>query len=415
MSKKPAGKLPEGWKWVQLGDICKVVNQRKPIKTDPPVMSISKYEGFVPSLEYFSKQVFSKDISKYKYVKRGQFAYSTIHLDEGSIARFTEGEGCLVSPMYTTFEVGDDVDGCFLLSALKSQSMVSRYLIEAQGSVNRRKSIPFSAFASIYIPLPPIDLQNWIADSIDSLDILIKNSKDLLESLNHAIKEFIEVFISNGKYPKDRLDNILEFKNGINYRQKENGKIVKVIGVGDFGKNRYLSDDYSPTEISIDRTPPDSYLIELGDFLFVRSNGNKNLVGRAVIVKSEIEDTFFSGFIIRGRIRKGVEIDLNYLSWVLNHPSFRSSLIPSGDYGQLSNLNQSVLGEALISLPSIERQRLLSDTLTEFENQISALRKEIETIEFIKKTLLHQILTGSLQPTSSWQAVLCKSAQAASP
>ncbi len=46
---------------------------------------MTKHRGFVRSDEYFSKSVYSENTENYKVVRRGQFAYATIHLDEGSI------------------------------------------------------------------------------------------------------------------------------------------------------------------------------------------------------------------------------------------------------------------------------------------------------------------------------------------
>jgi type I restriction enzyme S subunit len=60
----------------------------------------------VPSLEYFKKQVFSRELRTYTIVEPGEFAYATIHLDEGSIGICPER--CLISPMYTAFRVVSD-------------------------------------------------------------------------------------------------------------------------------------------------------------------------------------------------------------------------------------------------------------------------------------------------------------------
>jgi hypothetical protein len=43
---------------------------------------------------------------------------------------------------------------------------------------------------------------------------------------------------------------------------------------------------------------PDDYLVKEGDILFVRSNGNPELVGRSVIVPPVTEPTTFSGFTL---------------------------------------------------------------------------------------------------------------------
>jgi len=134
--------------------------------TDLPVLSVTKHEGFVESLQYFRKRVFSRDTSDYKVVQRGEFAYSAIHLDEGAIALLGTHEAGLISPMYKVFRMkvpAEEVDPVFLLLVLKSQSLIERYKNLGKGSVKRRKSISFEKFASIRIPRPPSDAQKELA------------------------------------------------------------------------------------------------------------------------------------------------------------------------------------------------------------------------------------------------------------
>jgi len=50
-----------------------------------PVLSCTKHRGLVLSEEYFGKRVHAEDTSGYRIVQRGEFAYATNHIEEGSI------------------------------------------------------------------------------------------------------------------------------------------------------------------------------------------------------------------------------------------------------------------------------------------------------------------------------------------
>ena len=67
---------------VPLGEVIRPSGSRANGSEAYPVYSVTKHAGFVPSLEYFKKQVFSRDKSGYRVVKPGDFAYATIHLDD---------------------------------------------------------------------------------------------------------------------------------------------------------------------------------------------------------------------------------------------------------------------------------------------------------------------------------------------
>ncbi len=91
--------LPAEWDHVEIGEIARdqvVINRND--KT-LPVLSCTKYDGLVDSLEYFGRQVFSENTSTYKVVRREQFAYATNHIEEGSIGYQDLYNEALISPM----------------------------------------------------------------------------------------------------------------------------------------------------------------------------------------------------------------------------------------------------------------------------------------------------------------------------
>lgn len=154
-----------------LGELVRSAGGRAGSEVDLPVYSVTKHAGFVPSLEYFKKQVFSRDVQSYKLVQPGDFAYSTIHLDEGAIG--IAPERSLISPMYTVFHARRElVDPSYLLRYLKSPRAMSSYERLGKGAVHRRKAISLEALGSLTVPLPDLDEQRRIAAILDEADNL---------------------------------------------------------------------------------------------------------------------------------------------------------------------------------------------------------------------------------------------------
>jgi len=104
---------------VELGKHVRQVGQRNRSEADIEVFSVTNSEGFTRSTDYFSKEVFSKDVSNYKVVNPGQFAYNPSRINVGSIDYLRHGSSVLVSPLYIVFEGHKDIHADYLLRYLK--------------------------------------------------------------------------------------------------------------------------------------------------------------------------------------------------------------------------------------------------------------------------------------------------------
>ena len=158
------GPVPTDWHYVSIGDVAAEVSDRHGGDTSIPVLSCTKYDGLVDSLTYFGKRVFSEDTSGYKLVRRGQFAYATNHIEEGSIGVLTDAEAGLVSPMYTVFRTDPyQVDVRFLYSLLKTELYRHIFEVSTSASVDRRGSLRWNQFRTIRLALPALTEQRTIA------------------------------------------------------------------------------------------------------------------------------------------------------------------------------------------------------------------------------------------------------------
>ncbi len=103
------------WETKRMGEVhLRIFNRKQCRFEDLPVLTCSKHHGFVDSLSFFKNQVFSRDKTKYKLIKRGELGYPSNHLEEGSIGHQDLYNQALVSPIYVVFSVKENINSLFL-------------------------------------------------------------------------------------------------------------------------------------------------------------------------------------------------------------------------------------------------------------------------------------------------------------
>lgn len=162
---------PKDWQHPRILEIAKEVTNRNWEKADYPVISCSKHEGFVNSLEYFGKKVFSDDTSNYKIIEKYQFGFPANHVEEGSIGLLTHVDRGILSPIYIVFEIDRSaVFPQYLYSLLKTELYKHIFSSNTNASVNRRGSLRWKEFSKIRVPLPAMEEQIKIQSTMDSID-----------------------------------------------------------------------------------------------------------------------------------------------------------------------------------------------------------------------------------------------------
>lgn len=177
------GLVPNDWAYVHIGDVAREVSEKNIGSKALTVLSCTKHQGLVDSLAYFGKRVFSEDTSTYKVVRRGQFAYATNHIEEGSIGYQNLYDEALISPMYTVFETNEQVDASFFYKLLKTELYRHIFEVNTSASVDRRGSLRWKEFSNIKVALPSPEEQRHIAAVLDACDKEIELLKKQLNAL----------------------------------------------------------------------------------------------------------------------------------------------------------------------------------------------------------------------------------------
>ena len=154
-------------------------------------------------------------------------------------------------------------------------------------------------------------------------------------------------------WPTKGLTEICTCKNGMNFGDRDQGVIIQSVGVGDIKEYDYIGDIEELTTLSLNEMPSEEYLLQDGDLVFVRSNGNKNLVGRCVAVYPHGAQVTFSGFCIRFR-KESEAVLLDYLLRYLKMPEVRAKMAGRG--ANIQNLNQKILAALQVPVPPLNKQ-----------------------------------------------------------
>lgn len=169
------------------------------------------------------------------------------------------------------------------------------------------------------------------------------------------------------------LSDVMELRNGLNFTRAASGQEIKVVGVAHFRDKEVLSDFTDVDSVVINGGIAADDLLSDNDLLFVRSNGNKALIGRCLLIKDITEPVAFSGFTIRGRITSD-DVDPDFLSRVVRSPLFKQHLHRNGGGSSISNLSQKTLAEFSFLLPSLPEQLRIVEILRAWDSALEMLR-----------------------------------------
>ena len=175
-----------------------------------------------------------------------------------------------------------------------------------------------------------------------------------------------------------KLNEISSLSNGINFDKSAYTSGVKLIGVSDF-KNRIHPDYDSLQEVDSKFVKSGDYL-EKGDIVFVRSNGNKELVGRCMIIDRDIPVTY-SGFCIKLHLKDKKRFDPVFFNYLFKTRQFKKSMTGTAVGANIQNLSQSRLGSCEVSVPDIETQKRIAIILSRYDSLIENHQKQIKLLE----------------------------------
>jgi type I restriction enzyme S subunit len=188
-------------------------------------------------------------------------------------------------------------------------------------------------------------------------------------------------------WPEVSLGDIAEFRNGLNYTKDNEGEGLRIINVKDFG-DKSVPNYEDLAELNPNNILRDEALLKDGDIIFVRSNGNKDLVGRSLFIIDPPGNVSFSAFCIRVRLDKAV--NPRFYAYFFRTPNFRKKIALLGRGTNISNLNQQVLKSLIVPNPQPETKSKVVDLISSYDDLIENNRRRIALLEQAARMLYRE-------------------------
>ena len=197
------GMIPEGWRVEELGNITNSITEKAGNRTDVKVLSPVNTGELLLSEEYFTKQVYSKNLAKYIMVAPNDFSYNPARINIGSIGMNTfDFSGC-VSPVYVVFRCEKEYHHFFnIFKATKN--FKEEVNTRAIGGV--RQTLSYKDFSLIKIVYPPKEVVEQFNKIYSHIMPLIK--KNILENKRlHQTRDILLPKLMSGELKINDINN----------------------------------------------------------------------------------------------------------------------------------------------------------------------------------------------------------------
>ncbi|MBQ6517820.1 MAG: restriction endonuclease subunit S [Anaerolineaceae bacterium] len=343
---------------------------------------------------------------KYHFVKDNWIAYNPYRINVGSIGIKTPDlKGEYISPAYIVFSCKDTLLPEFLWLMMKSRYFNTLIRDSTTGSV--RQTLHYENLAAIKAPIPSIPEQQEIlteyhaalAMAEDNIEKGSKFSEGLLLDIQSEVSNLkkqntqkssetgsilqIVPFTSTRRWEvgyilkEGRLDNVyrsFKYKSynindlktetlfGLSVKASPTKKkgMIPVLRMSNIvnGKIDFSELKYLPLKCAIADKEPDKWLLRDGDFLVTRTNGSKELIGKAAVFHSTDIYTYAS-YLIRYRFDTTIVLP-EYMNIMFMTPLVREQIaVMRRQGGGQYNLNSDEIGKIRIPVPSIPEQQAI--------------------------------------------------------
>lgn len=378
--------LPPSWEWTPIEDIVDVLDSRRvPVNAKER----AKRQGDVPY-----------------YGATGQVGWIDDSLFYEELVLLGEDGAPFLDPAKPKAYLIDGpswVNNHAHVLRARAEASTNRFLKYALDAVDYRPHVNGTtrlkltqkAMRRMPIPLPPVAEQERIVAAIEEhlsrLDAANEAVVSALTRLGQMAAKVKQAVVTEAQ-SIPLADLALESRYGTSVKCDYVSSGPGVIRIPNIVDERV---DVEDLKYAIDPSGvPSDVMLRDGDVVFVRTNGSRDLIGRAAVASGEAVGLGFASYLIRYRLRN--DVDPEYLCAVVSAPSTRRVLegLAATTAGQY-NLSVSKLDSLAVPLPPLEEQRRLFDGRSEGLAIIGRLVEDLRAAQRRSASLRRSILTAA--------------------
>lgn len=379
--------MKEGYRL--LGDFIQPVDERnRDLKVDY-LLGVSISKQFIPSIA----NIVGTDLSSYKIVRTGQFAYGPVTSRNGekiSIALLRDKD-CIISSSYTVFEVVNknalDPEYLMLWFSRPEFDRYARYM--SHGSV--REIFDWDELCKVELPVPPIDKQRSIVKAYQTITERIELKRrinDNLEATAMAIfrSHFVTFEKYGGKIPttwvKATIGDVVSVARGASPRpiqkfMSETGMPWVKISDASASVSKYLfgtAECIIPEGVSSSRTVVPGMMIV------------SNSASPGLPMLMEITACVHDGWLIIDDY-KHVSQEFMYYHFLAE----RQGLVSSSNGSVFNNLKTDIVKAHPIIIPDAETMSTVTHCFCQLNQHIKHNAKEIMALTEFRNNILSRL------------------------
>ena len=194
-----------------------------------------------------------------------------------------------------------------------------------------------------------------------------------------------------------KLGELGSLKNGMNFSKKAMGIGFPFVNLQNIFGNNVIDVSNLGKTMASDSQLKDYNLLN-GDVLFVRSSVKLEGVGEAALVPQTLDNTTYSGFIIRFRDEYG--LDNNFKRFVFGIESVRNQIMSQATNSANKNISQSVLENLELAIPSKSEQQKIGAYFSNLDHLITLHQRKYDKLVMSKKSMLEKMFpkNGQTKP-----------------
>ena len=402
--------LPDGWRWVKLGDVCKQDRQ-----------IVEPYTKDSESLPYYSLEHIESETGRMSKNDIGQiedvgksitFRFDNRHVLYGKLRPYLNKVALPNFAGRCTTEMipllpNHNVERTVLAWILRKQETVDFAMQEKTGSRMPRANM--NSLLSLEVPLPPLPEQKRIATILKEQMAAVENARAAAQTRLETIKALPAAFLRQIFPQPDqplpegwlwvKLGDVCDFIRGVTFDKSEVSPFsdegrVPILRAGNIGRKIDTINDlvWVPNQ----NVTSDQF-VRVGDSVICMSSGSASVVGKTALVDCEWRGSVGA---FCGIIRPSNHTVDNFLNFWFQSRFFLDWRDEQARGANIQNLRFSQLANLAFLLPPLLDQKriaaILKEQMAAVEKSRTAAEEELNTINAIPAALLRRAFNGEL-------------------
>lgn len=291
--------------------------------------------------------------------------------------------------------------------------------IAREGTGSTFKAITKPKLLSIKIPLPPLEEQKKITHVLSTVQDAREKTETVIQAVRELKKSLMKYLFTYGPVPVEEADKVKlketaigmipedwEVKNfqecyvlmqyGTSKRCEKFIDGVPVLRIPNILSSKIDFNDLKYTILPASEI--EKLKLDIGDLLFVRTNGAKKNAGRCAMFKGIPKKFIYASYLIRVRVNTNIIIPdfiQFYTSTIMGRHYLQSHAIKTAD-GKY-NINKAILNAMPIPVPNRKIQERIITNIYLIDQKLKTEQSKKQALDELFKSLLNNLMTGKIR------------------